>query len=346
MKKTNFQTGELRPFLRKLFFIAVILSLLLPAGCSRTGEERPEPPAVKKAHYTIGVSMPTTRLAYRKAMKELVEKAYPKTGESPRAEIILCDADGSQKQQNQDILNMVDSGVDGIVLVPNTMEGCLSSVEYANTKGIPVITVDNRIRSSSSARVVSFVGADHYSMGKEAALLFLQILEERFPDKEEWNVIQLTGIPDSSGTIDRGQAIADVLAGSSRIHVLGEYDGEFTVKNAKSVMEDCLRIYDNIDGVICQNDNMAEGCYQALREAGADGKVAVVGIDGQKSTLKIMAEGGTHGTVLQHPSMILDGIEALCDYLDGKTLDEFYYEPTDTITVENADYYLEHDLSW
>lgn len=346
MEKINFTFGNIRPVLHTLCFIGVILSLLPIAGCSRAGEEQPEPPAAREGYYTIGVSMPTTRLAYRKAMKELVEKAYPESGERLRAEIILCDADGSQKQQNQDILNMADSGVDGIVLVPNTMEGCLSSVEYANTKGIPVITVDNRIRSSPSARVVSFVGADHYSMGKEAALLFLQILEERFPDKEEWNVIQLTGIPDSSGTIDRGQAIADVLAGSSRIHVLGEYDGEFTVKNAKSVMEDCLLIYDNIDGVICQNDNMAEGCYQALREAGADGQIAVVGIDGQKSTLKIMAEGGIHGTVLQHPSMILDGIEYLCDYLDGKTLNDFYYEPTDTITVENADYYLEHDLSW
>lgn len=346
MKKTNLQIGKTWLFIHKRFFILVVLSLLILTGCSRTGEEQPELPAVKKDHYTIGVSMPTTRLAYRKAMKELVEQSYPGTGGGLRAEIILCDADGSQKQQNQDILNMTDSGVDGIVLIPNTMEGCLSSVEYANTKGVPIITVDNRVRSSSSAQVVSFVGADHYSMGKEAALLFLQILEERFPDKETWNVIQLTGIPDSSGTIDRGQAIADVLAGNRRIHVLGEYDGEFTVKNAKSVMEDCLLIYDDIDGVICQNDNMAEGCYQALREAGADGRIAVVGIDGQESTLRIMAKGGIQGTVLQHPSMILDGIESLCDYLDGKTLDEFYYEPTDTITVENADYYLEHDLSW
>lgn len=346
MEKRDLQIDKIRAVIHKPLFIPVIMSLLFLAGCSRTAIEQPKPPAVKKGHYTIGVSMPTTRLAYRKAMKELVEKSYPKTEDNLRAEIILCDADGSQKQQNQDILNMADSGVDGIVLVPNTMEGCLSSVEYANTKGIPVITVDNRIRSSSSARVVSFVGADHYSMGREAALLFLQILEERFPDRETWNVIQLTGIPDSSGTIDRGQAIADVLAGSSRVHVLGEYDGEFTVKNAKSVMEDCLRIYDDIDGVICQNDNMAEGCYQALREAGADGRIAVVGIDGQKSTLEIMAEGGIQGTVLQHPSMILDGIERLCDYLDGETLDEFYYEPTDTITAENADFYLEHDLSW
>lgn len=340
-------------------------------GCSKSPESSGQTAdsQTEQDYYIIGISMPTTRLAYRKAMKELVEDTYlvessfqtertepsssaaaeyssASAGSHPRVKIRIYDADGSQKQQNQDILEMVDAGVDGIVLVPNTMEGCLSSVEYANTLGVPVITVDNRIRNSSSAQVVSFVGADHYSMGQDAAKLFLQILETHLPEKETWNVIHLTGIPDSSGTIDRGQAIADTLAQSGRIRLLGTYDGEFTVVNAASVMEDCLEIFEEIDGVICQNDNMAEGCYQALRKAGKAGSIVVVGIDGQQSTLEIMAEGGIHGTVLQHPSMILDGIEYLCDYLDGKPLAETYFEPTDLVNEENVSYYLQHDLSW
>lgn len=117
-------------------------------------------------------------------MKELVEAAYPGTQDDGGIEILIYDAGGSQKQQNQDILEMTDLGVDGIVLIPGTMEGCLSSVEYANTKGVPVITVDNRIRSSTSARAVSFVGADHYSMEKMQPLCFYGFLKNSIQKKK------------------------------------------------------------------------------------------------------------------------------------------------------------------
>lgn len=329
-----------------IFILTAIVFTSILSGCTESRPRQQEPVNRSSKPYTIGVSFPTTRLVYRSAMKELIDSNYPETGGQSRAAIRVYDANGSQRKQNEDILKMVDSGVDGIILIPGTMEGCLSAVEYAATKGVPVITVDNRIRNSASAPVLSFVGSDHYAMGADAAKLFLQILEEQFPEKEEWNIIQLSGIPDSSGTIDRGQAISDTLAQNDRIHLLGTYDGEFTVANAKSVMEDCLAIYRTIDGVICQNDNMAEGCYQALKEAGKAGEVVVVGIDGQKSTLAIMAEGGIHGTVLQHPSMILDGIEYLCDYLDGTPLPATYFTVTDIIDTDNVHDYLEHDLSW
>ncbi len=326
----------------KLFFLTFLFLAPLLSGC-RKAAEAPEDLS-EEPERVIGVSLPTTQLVYRKTMEELVEQAY---GEgSQELEIRIYDAAGSTEQQNQDILEMVDSPVDGIVLVPGSTEGCLPAVEYANEKGVPVITVDNRISASSTAQVISFVGADHYAMGQDATQLLLEILEETFPEKERWNVIQLSGIPDTSGAIDRGQGISDVLAGNSRIHLLGTFDGEFTVENARSVMEDCLQIYPEIDGVICQNDNMAEGCWQALEAAGLAGQIVVVGIDGQSTTLELIEQGGIHGTVLQHPSMILDGISLLCQYLDGQELEANYYTSTVPITRENAAYYLENDLSW
>ena len=293
----------------------------------------------------IGVSLPTTQLVYREAMKKLIDETYG-NGAVPGIEIRVYDANGSAEQQSQNILEMVDSQVDGIVLVPGSTEQCLPAVEYANSKHIPVITVDNRISESSSAQVISFVGADHYDMGKKAVELFLELLKENFPDQERWNIIQLSGIPEASGTIDRGQAISETLAGNQQINLLGSYDGEFSVENARSVMEDCLEIFPKIDGVICQNDNMAEGCYQALKQVGLAGKIVVVGIDGQATTLKLIEQGGIHGTVLQQPSMILDGIDLLCRYLDGEVLEENYYTQTYPITQENAGYYLDNGLSW
>lgn len=332
---------------RVLCYFCFAVLVMCMTGCKR----RPILPQqnvdnAKELKLTIGISFPTTELAYRKAMKQLVETTYSDKIKNDEIEIQIYDAEGSQEQQNKDILEMVELNIDGIIVIPNTIEGCIPAVEYANTKNIPVITVDNQIRSSFSSQEVSFVGADHYSMGRDAANLFLRILEETYPEKENWNVIQLTGIADSSGAIDRGRAIADTLALEERISLLGSYDGEFMEIYAKCVMKSCLQIYPEIDGVICQNDNMAEGCYQAIEEAGRSEEIMIVGIDGQKSTLELIKKGKIQGTVFQNPSMILKGIDYLCDYLNGDTLKKVYLEPTDMIDKTNVDDYLKSDLLW
>ena len=38
-------------------------------------------------------------------------------------ELILCDGENSQEKQNQDLVNLIDDPVDGIILIPYTMEG-------------------------------------------------------------------------------------------------------------------------------------------------------------------------------------------------------------------------------
>jgi ABC-type xylose transport system substrate-binding protein len=76
-------------------------------------------------------------------------------------------------------------------------------VEYANDRGVPVITVDNTLEKAGGARVLSYVGADHFRMGAQAAELLVEVLEEKFPDEESWQVIELAGSPGASGTVDR-----------------------------------------------------------------------------------------------------------------------------------------------
>jgi ABC-type sugar transport system substrate-binding protein len=296
--------------------------------------------------YRIGISFPTLQLAFRKRMMEIVQAEYSDPSRHPGVEIIIRDAEGSQKKQNQDIKELVDQRVDGIIVIPLTMEGPLPVIRYANQRGIPMMTLDNEVSSVSSARIVTYVGADHRQMGRMAAELFQRKLEERFPNDDIWNVLELTGISDSSGAVDRGDAIAEAFHSNERIHVLGRFNAEFTAELAKSEISDCLKIYPEIDGIICQNDLMAEGCFQALEEAGKAGDVVLVGIDGQKSVVQHVADGFMAGTIIQYPDMILDGVEKMLDELKGKALDPYYYTPVDTVTGENAWKLLDEGKPW
>jgi len=337
--------------MRNLFAV-VMLSLLTLSACNASREKIIDnnnllkyDDSVKK-QYIIGISFPTTELIFRATMKDIIAREYPKGNTNKRAQVIIYDGMNSQKKQNEDLLSMITSDLDGIVLIPYTTEGSLSLVRYANDKQIPIITVDNGIDEQVDAGVISYVGADHKLMGKQAAELFIDALKEYYPNKEHWNVIQLTGIPGSSGAIERGISIDSTFTNEKRINLLGSFNAEFRADNAKSVIEDCLDIYDDINGVICQNDLMAEGCYEAVKNAGKLGNIVIVGIDGQKSVVDRIGKDGIYGTVIEYPKMIEVGIELLCDYLDGKKIDDVYYQKTDKISPSNVQYYIENNLPW
>lgn len=211
--------------------MSLLIVFLMAVSCSggiqqNTGTQE-ETAAEGQKQYVIGVSIPTTDLFFRNAMYELVQEVYPDGNTDQRAQVIVYDGKNSQRQQNQDIKDMVELGVDGIVVDSYTTEGTLSIVKYANEHGVPILAVDDRMETNSSAQTVSFVGSDHVKIGNQAAELLLRGLQETFPEEETWNIIELTGIPGSAGAIDRGRGIHEILDSEEKIRWLGSYNGEF-----------------------------------------------------------------------------------------------------------------------
>ena len=326
------------------FSTALVCILLLVWRSAPVPSEPPSGTDTGSVVYRIGVSFPMTDLMFRAKMLSLLEQYQQ--DHAGEVTFIILDGQNSQRQQNQDLMELVDTPVDGIILIPYTMEGTLPVIQYANDKQIPVMTLDNRVEDSTPARVISYVGADHVQMGCLAAQLLVSALERRFPEEQQWNVIYLTGIPNSAGAVDRDTGIKETLDQEPRITLLGEFNGEFTRQKSCSIMEDCLNIYPCIHGVICQNDLMAEGCYQALENYGLAGRVSIIGIDGQRSVVEKIAEQKIDGTILQYPDMILHAVEYMRSYLNGQPLQYAYYQQIDPITFENAQACLDAGLSW
>ena len=331
-----------------MFRIRPLLGLLLIifclAGCSVSEQTTPVS-GTEDGKLYIGVSFPTTQLNYRRTMLDLLEDYAAEHTDT--MEFMIRDADSSQEQQNQDLEEMINAGVDGIILIPYTMEGEMSMIQYGIEKDIPILTLDNTVTTSSQARTIGYVGADHELMGRQAGELLIASLEKRFGDKESWKVLYLTGVPNSSGAVDRDKGIRSVLEADSRIEIVAEYNGEFTLEKARSIMEDCLLVYPDLDGVICQNDLMAEGVCQALDAADRTGEIAIVGIDGMRTVVERIAAGQMDGTVIQYPSMILDAVQRMEDYLGGaRTLTYNTFEETTPIDDGNAADYLADDLPW
>ena len=101
--------------------------------------------------------------------------------------------------------------------------------------------------------------------------------------KPKGAIVVLQGPLGQSGEIDRTKGIQNVLARNPDVKLLAMQPGDWARNKAYSIMQDWLSRYGNqITGVIGENDDMAIGAIQAMREKGLQGKIPITSIDGIK----------------------------------------------------------------
>jgi ABC-type sugar transport system substrate-binding protein len=315
----------------------LVLILILAAGAvfAAGGKQGPA------SKYKIGVSIPSAEYTFFATMEAAIKSAYP----TERATVTVFDGQNNQQKQNQDIEDMITQKYDGIVLIPITVEGAIPAVSYANQQKVPIITVDREIASNTGVEVIGFVGADHRPMGVQTANLLISSMEKMFPGQRTFNVVELLGTQGSSAAILREEGIHSVFDKDPRIKYIS-LDGNFETTKALQVAEDQLTANPNLHGFVCHNDMMAEGVYQALVNMNKVGKVAITGIDGQRSTVELVVKGGISGTVIQYPKMVTLGVEVMCDYLDGKQIQYTNFYPTDPCGPDAAQRMLNDGSAW
>ena len=85
----------------------------------------------------------------------------------------------------------------------------------------------------------------------------------------------------------------------SKIEVLQEQTANWKRAEALSLAEDWLTAYQDLDAIICQNDDMAMGALEAVEAAGRKDSIIVIGIDAIEDALAAVKEGRLDCTVFQ-----------------------------------------------
>ena len=83
---------------------AILLLLLLLSSCGNMPEESEANAGVsteQRHRYVIGVSFPTTNLAFRSTMLKLLEEYED---QNDQVELVILDGESSQRKQNEDSL--------------------------------------------------------------------------------------------------------------------------------------------------------------------------------------------------------------------------------------------------
>lgn len=245
----------------------------------------------------IGMAIDDLRLErWQKDRDIFVNKA-----ESLGAKVFVQSANGNEETQMSQIENMINRGVDVLVIIPYNGQVLSNVIAEAKREGIKVLAYDRMINNADIDFYISF---DNEKVGEMQA----KSIVERVP---QGNYFLMGGSPvDNNARLFRdGQMkVLKPLIDAGKIKVVGDqWVDAWLPENALKIMENALTANGNkIDAVVASNDATAGGAIQALSAQGLAGKVAISGQDADLAAIKRINNGTQTMTVYKPIAKLAD----------------------------------------
>lgn len=250
---------------------------------------------------TVGFSQVGAESDWRTANTESMKSTF---SEENGYELIFDDAQQKQENQLTAIRNFIQQEVDYILLAPVTETGWDTVLQEAKDAGIPVIIVDRMVDVSDDSLYTTWIGTDALLEGRKAAEWLNAYATAKEIKPEDLHIVDIQGTIGSTAQIGRTQGLEEGVE-KYGWDLLEQQSGEFTQAKGQEVMESFLKSYDDIDVVICENDNEAFGAIDAIKAAGKtcgpDGDIIVVSFDSVKAAFESMIAGDLNATFECNP---------------------------------------------
>lgn len=311
-----------------LFKISFVLCVLIAVGCGCNKKDGSN-------LITVGFSQVGAESDWRVANTESMKAAL---SEENGFKLIFSDAQQKQENQIKAVRDFIMQEVDYIVIAPITETGWETVLQEAKDAGIPVIIVDRMIDVSDDSLYTAWVGSDFEQEGKDAANWLVEYMEKQGKQAEQQNVVVLQGTIGSSAEIGRTKGFNEVISNYSNYTILASQTGEFTQAKGQEVMESFLKQYSDIDVVVAQNDNMAFGAIDALKNAGKNPgeDVVVISFDSVRAAFEAMIAGDLNVTVECNPLHGPRVVEIINKLEAGEAVEKLQYVEEGIYSAETA----------
>jgi galactofuranose transport system substrate-binding protein len=228
--------------------------------------------------------------------------------------LTTTNANSQFNKQISDVEQMIDSGVQLLVIAPLNSDGWDSVFAKASAKKVPIITIDRKINATPCKDYLTFIGSDFAEQGKRAADEMAKALGNK------GTVAILLGAPGNNVTTLRTSGFKDEIAKvAPDIKIVFEQTGNFAREDGQKVAEQLLQSNSDIKGIYAENDEMALGAIVALKGAGKKaGDVKVVTIDGTKGAVQAVADGWASAVIESNPRFGPLSFETATKFFNGE----------------------------
>ena len=237
----------------------------------------------------IGVSLPTLR------EERWVEdyNGFLDAASQFNVDVIIQVADNNAARQQAQVENLITMGVKALVIAPHDAEAAKQLVTLAHKEKIPVIAYDRPITGGNADLLIE---TDQVEIGRMMGRYI-------FNNVPSGNIVFIKGDASDDTIYDMEKGSLEIIqpridSGTYKI-VLNQFAVDWEPANALRHMENALTANgNNIQGVLVQNDGMADGCIQALAAQGLAGRVPVTGQDCEVDAIKRIIAGTQGMTIL------------------------------------------------
>ncbi len=236
------------------------------------------------------------------------------------------------EQQVQQVENALVQMPDALVITPIDEESLVPTLRKAADQGIQVVTIGAKV--SDDSLMTSFVARDNFNLGVLSATFVCDALGG------EGKVGIIHGIRGLTFTEDKADAFEQTFAEECPgIEVIdGPYVGGFSADLGLDAAANMLTKDPDLDAIIFDNDDLAAGGVEAIRNAGIDlDDIIVTGTDGGEVALDAVEAGEIDYTInLCGFREGASGVSALNTFYTEGSVDPRIVSEVEEYTTENA----------
>jgi len=218
------------------------------------------------------------------------------------------------KQEREDFQTAIHDKPAGILISAADPDLVTADIDSAIQQGIPVITIDS---DAPASKRLFFVGSDNYRIGRLGGDLLVKLLGGK------GNVVMFT-YPHQNNLIERQHGYEGAFEGYPNIHVNQAVDVQGDPAIAYKTSKQLLGAKAKVDAFVCLEAVACPQVGDVVTETNSTGKVAVVAMDTDRSTLKWIQQGVISATIAQRPYTMA--------YLGVKMLDDLHHHKPASLT--------------
>lgn len=247
-------------------------------------------------------------------------------------EAYLLDGNTDPSTQVSEANDLVSLGVDAVIMQPAELDGSAPVVDICHEAGIPVVLVNSLTSNADECEGISI------SNDVEAGEIMAHYVLDQLGETGGYAHVQ--GLIANTAAIQRTEGVHNVMDKQSGWTLLDEQSAEWAGDKASKFAQDWIAKYgDELNAIICDNDDMAVAVRLACLEAGRE-DIVVIGVDFTDAAAAMIKDGELAASVRQDGTT--QGAEAVRKAIalaQGREIVRETYIPFMLITADNIDEY-------
>lgn len=227
--------------------------------------------------------------------------------------------DGDNEAQVTAIENMVNAGVQGILITPSDTSAIVPAIQRAREQGVVVIALDTPTNPQDATDAL--FATDNFRAGYLIGQYARAAMGDTAPVIATLDLAPgiSVGILRHNGFL-AGYGLTDATAETPDLvntpEVVCSQDTQGDQARGQTAMENCLTANPDINLVYTINEPAAFGAHTAIRNAGLTEQITVVSVDGGCAGVRGVVDGQIAATSQQYPlEMASLGVEAVVEFV-------------------------------